>query len=333
MKEFSYHEPATAKEAISLLKEFKSEAKIKAGGTDLFIKMKKEMISPGHLINLKNIGELAYIDYIPKIGLRIGALTTLSQIENSTIIRDKFNILWQAASKVASPQIRNRATLGGNICLDSRCHYYNQSRQWLLSLNPCYKRRGNCCHVLQRDGKCYSIFCADTVPALISLMAKVKLVNSEGERVLLLEDFYTGVGIKVNSIRRDEILTEIQIPEINEIASGVYLKISERGEVDFPIVGIALLVHLDRDETFDKVDLVIIGTGPSPIRLSEIEEVLKGEKFDSKIVNAACEKIPDGVRSISNVFKLGKYKERILPSLVAHGIMRAGAAFLKGTAQ
>lgn len=330
MKDYYYHEPTTAKEAISLLSEFKKEAKIKAGGTDLIVKMKKEVITPRHLINIKNVKELAYIDYIPKTGLRIGALTTLGKIESSPIIKDKFNILWQGASKVASPQIRSRATLGGNICLDSRCQYYNQSRQWFVSLDPCYKRRGNRCYVLGREGKCCSIFCADTVPTLIALMAKVKLVSTEKEKIVALEDFYTGLGTKVNRIRTNEILTEVQIPELDEIALGLYLKVSERRQVDFPIIGIAILIHLAKDETIDKMDLILIGTGPSPIRLSQIEKALKGKKFDYKVVNSACEKISEITYPISNVFGLGQYKERILPSLLAHGIMKAGAAFSKG---
>src|SRR4030042_28355 len=149
MKEFTYHEPTTLKEALSLLDGLKDDAKIKAGGTDLLISLKKETITPKNLINLKNVADLTYIHYSPEDGLRIGALTTLKEIERSTIIRDKFNMLWQAASKVASAQVRSRATLGGNLCLESRCPYYNQSHRWLSSLEPCYKRKGERCYVLE----------------------------------------------------------------------------------------------------------------------------------------------------------------------------------------
>jgi len=329
MKEFIYHEPATGEEAAFLFKEFKGEARIKAGGTDLLVHMKRGMIRPKHLINLKNIAELTSIDYLPKVGLKIGALTTLSQLGSSAIVRDRFSILVQAASKVASPQIRNRATLGGNICLDSLCQYYNRSCPWLSSLDPCFKRKGNRCYVSDKGRKCHSIFSADTVPALIAVGARVKLVTYEQERVLPLEDFYTGVGMKVNKIQPGEILTEIQIPELKERAFAVYLKVSERGEVDFAILGVAVLIISGQDGTFQKVDVVVIGTGPGPVRLSKIGEVLKGQKIQSEIIEMACKDIPAAVGPISNAFGLAEYKSRLLPSLVAHGLRRA--AFSEGT--
>jgi 4-hydroxybenzoyl-CoA reductase subunit beta len=323
MKDFSYHEPTTVKETLSLLKRFKGEAKIKAGGTDLLVKMKKETMGLKHLINLKNIEELIYINHLPKKGLTIGALTTLSEIEGSPIIKDKFNILLQSASKVASPQIRNRATIGGNICLDSRCPYYNQSRQWLDTLEACYKRGGNHCHVLTNGRKCYSIFSSDTVPALIVLNARVKLMNSERERFVPIEDFYTGVGMKVNKILPSEILTEIQIPEVNERAKSTYLKLSERGELDFPILGIAVLCILNKNEIFEEVNVAVIGMGPSPIKLSKIGELLKGQKFDSEMIQKVCNEIPGMVHPISNAFGWAHYKTKILPSFVARGITEA----------
>lgn len=202
MKEFTYHEPTTLKEAVSLLNDLKDNAKLKAGGTDLLINMKKETITPKNLINLKNVSDLAYIDYSSKDGLRIGALATLREIESSAIIRNRFNILWQAACKVASTQVRSRATLGGNICLDSRCPYYNQSHRWLSSLDPCYKRNGNRCYVLANGRTCYSVFSADSVPALIALEGKIKLLSFGHERVILLKDFYTRGGRKVNKSDR-----------------------------------------------------------------------------------------------------------------------------------
>lgn len=323
MRDFTYHEPNTVNEAALLLKEFKNDARIKAGGTDLLVKMKKEMINAKHLINLKNIQELAYIDYHPKIGLKIGSMTTLDEIERSAIIKERFKLLWQAASRVASQQIRNEATIGGNICLDSRCQYYNQSRRWLDYLDSCYKRGGSRCYVSKDGRKCYSIFSADTVPALIALDARVKLMDSEKEKVMSLEKVYTGVGVKVNKIQNDEILTEIQIPEADRETLTFYLKESERGEVDFPIIGIATTICLAGNNTFDNVNMVIIGTGPSPIRLLKIGEMLKGQKCDPKTIQKVCEEVVHTIGPISNVFGLGEYKNRTLPSLMASSILEA----------
>jgi len=328
MMDFVYHEPRTVKEALSLLKEFRGDARIKAGGTDLLVKMKQATMKLEHLVNLKNMADLVYIRHLPKEGLKIGALTTLSDIEGSAILRDKFNILWRVASKVASPQLRNRATLGGNICLDSRCPYYNQSRQWLGNLDPCYKRGGKRCYVLANGGpaKCYSIFSADTVPALILQKAKVKLVNFERERVVPIEDLYTGVGMKVNRILPDEILAEIQIPERNGLERSTYLKLSERGELDFPTLGVAVSTVLDQHEMLEEVNVVIVGTGPRPIRLSNIGGMLKGLTLDFEVISKACEGIPEMVYPISNAFGLAQYKAKVLPSFVARGIMEAAAS-------
>jgi 4-hydroxybenzoyl-CoA reductase subunit beta len=326
MKDFSYYEPTSIKEALSLLKDFNSNARIKAGGTDLLVKMRKEAIESKQLVNLGNITELTYIDYLQKEGFRIGALTTLSQIENSPIIKDRLSILWRAASKVGSPQIRNRATLGGNVCLDSRCPYYNQSRQWLSNLDACYKRGGKRCHVLINGRKCHSIFSADTAPALIILRAKVKLVNFERERIIRIDDFYTGSGVRVNKLLSSEILTEIQIPEVNELAKFTYLKLSERGDLDFPVLGVAVSTVLDKNEIFIEVNVALIGTGSRPMTLSKIGEILKGQKLDFQIIRKACEGIPDMVHPISDVFGLAQYKTSVLPLFVAHGIMEAASS-------
>ena len=288
--------------------------------------MKKEMINPKHLINLKNIQELTYIDYHPKIGLKIGSMTTLDEIERSAIIKERFKLLWQGASKVASQQIRNEATIGGNICLDSRCQFYNQSCRWLNYLDPCYKRRGSRCHVSKDSRKCYSIFSADTVPALIALDARVKLMDCEKERVMSLEKFYTGAGVKVNKIQNDEIVTEIQIPEADRGTLTFYLKENKAGEVDFPIIGIATTICLAGNNTFGNVNMVVIGTGPSPIRLFKIGEMLKGQKCDSKTIQEVCAEVLHTIEPISNVFGLGRYKSKILRSLMTKAILECASS-------
>ena len=324
MKRFTYHEPKTVEEAVSRLSEFVNDGMIKAGGTDLLVGMKMEIFSPQHLVDIRKMNSLAFVSEISQERLRIGALTTLRDIERSPLVRKEFPVLWQAASSVASPHIRNRATLGGNICLDSRCPYYNQSRQWLRYLDPCVKRRGGYCYVTKSEGRCCSIFSADTVSALIVLGARVKLIRSAGERVLPLADFYTGVGNRVNRIRPEEMLTEIEIPVMKAATSAVYHKVSDRDQIDFPMIGIAAKVSSENG-TFGEVDVVIIGTGPGPVRLIKIGEKLAGQRTDSKIVEEVCGEIPHMLHPISNAYGLAEYKGRILPSRVAHAIKEAVA--------
>jgi 4-hydroxybenzoyl-CoA reductase beta subunit len=236
LPKFEYFEPRAVEELFPLLSAYKGEAKIISGGTDLLVRMNQRIVTPSCLVNLKSIPNLDYINHDQTGGLRIGALTTLHAVETSSTVREHFPILAQASSRVASPQIRNTATIAGNICLDTRCWYYNQSYHWRQSLSPCYKLGGDQCYVVKKGDHCYSLFSADTVPAFIGLGARVKIMGSAGEKVIALEDFYTGVGETVNVLQPDEVVMEVQVPNPPSHTGGVYLKYSTRDVIDFPIL-------------------------------------------------------------------------------------------------
>jgi len=202
LPKFDYLRPKTIDEAVSLLSQHKGEAKLFAGGTDLFPQMKRRQIEiPKYLIDLKEIQGLDYITYDDNEGLRIGALATISAVEKSPIINQKFNILTQAAYVMASPQVRNRGTIAGNIC--------------------------------------NAVPSADTAPALLSLQACLKVVSTKGQRTISIGDFFTGRCETV--LTDEELLLEIQVPPLPFNTKGIYLKLSPRRSMDLPVVGVAVL--------------------------------------------------------------------------------------------
>ncbi|MAF85341.1 MAG: hypothetical protein CL875_02495 [Dehalococcoidales bacterium] len=185
LKTFEYLEPKTVEEAISLLKKYKGKAKLIAGGTDVLVLMKQEVVTPHYLVNLKRIPGLAYINSDGGNGIKIGALTTLRAIETSSVIQEKLGVLAQAAGRVAYLQVRNVGSIAGNICQESRCWYYNQSHDWHRSWTPCYKLGGKVCYVDKEDRGCQKrILQSDTAPVLIALGARVKIVGKDGEKVI-----------------------------------------------------------------------------------------------------------------------------------------------------
>ena len=268
-KKFEYFEPETIEEAISLLAKYKGKARLFAGGTDLLALMKQEVVSPQYLVNIKKIPGLDYINPDGGKRLKIGALTTLHAIETSPVVREKFSILTQAASKVASLQIRNSGSIGGNICQDYRCWYYNQSHDWRKSWAPCYKRGGDICYVDKGAKRCQNMFLlSDTAPALITLGAMVKAVGRDRERVIPVKDFFKKSG---NRLKGDEILTEIQIPDQSPHACGVYLRWSPRKAIDYPVVGAAVIMEMDTASLCRNTKIVLGALAPVPFEVDEAE--------------------------------------------------------------
>jgi xanthine dehydrogenase YagS FAD-binding subunit len=290
LKKFESFEPKTIEGAVSLLAKYKREAKLLAGGTDLLVLLKQRLLSPQYLVNIKRIPGLDYINSNDGEGLKVGALTTLRTIETSAVVRKKFSILAQAASKVASLQIRNIGSIGGNICQDSRCWYYNQSHDWHRAWTPCYKLGGKVCYVDKGVKGCQMrVLLSDTAPALIALDAKLKIVVGNGERVIPVKDFFKKVG---NVLKPDELLTEIQIPSQPVNSCGVYLRFSPRKAIDYPVVGIAVVMGVDLGVCRD-VKIVSGAVASVPFEIDKAEDLLRGKKIDSDIIDGVAQTTKD----------------------------------------
>ncbi len=296
---FVYLEPSTLKEAMEILSDHQSHV-IKAGGTDLIPRLKRRLAQPKFLINLKGLSELDFIRQDGRGTLQIGALTTLRVIESSPLLIERFGALSDAVARIATAEIRNVATLGGNICLDTRCQFYNQSPLFRQGADPCLKAGGSECYIFRKGSQCHGLFCADTVPLLIAADAKLRIVSSGGERLVPLQDFYSGDGKDPFFIGQEELVAEVHIPESVTNARAVYLKSRFREAIDFPLVGIAVLHMNERQgESLGKVRVVVGGASSKPVRCVKVEELLEKVGVEGQVLEEAAETAVEEVGLVS----------------------------------
>ena len=245
LPKFNYLAPKDLEEASAALNDYNGRIAVFAGGTELVMHLKWRIKTPDYLLSLKNLTELRTIQYDENSGFTLGAAVSLRNLGADASIKSELPALAQAADRVAIPQIRGMATIGGNICLDTRCWYHDRTKEWRTTFPPCYKAGGDRCHVVKGGKQCYALFQADTVPCLLILKAKLKLVHFAGERIIPIEEFYSGFGKVPNRVSSNEILTQIHIPKLPPHSGTAYLKWSKRKTLEFPILGIACQVRLD----------------------------------------------------------------------------------------
>ncbi|MCL5958414.1 MAG: FAD binding domain-containing protein [Chloroflexi bacterium] len=323
LPKFECFYPCSVDEATSFLAAHKGECRIIAGGTDILIAMKQRRSTPKYLVNLKGICELSNISYDQKDGLRIGALATLDVIAESGEVRELVPMLAQAAGKVASPHLRNAGTLGGNVCLETRCWYYNQSEFWRSAREKCFKTGGDRCYVVKGGKQCYSLVSADTAPALIALGAEVELVGASGKRTVPLEKFYTGVGQTPNVVNDGEVLTLVRVPNQPKNSGGVYLKHAYRESIDFPLVGVGVVLSLDGGDTCRDVRVCVGAASPAPVRTVKAESILKGKPIADDVLKEVGDSASKEVSPIVNLFASVPYKRHIVGVLVQRAIKQA----------
>ena len=262
------------------------------------------------------------IEFDESKGLRIGALVTLEDLSKSLPVKKSFLALSQAAERVASPQIRNMGNIGGNICLDSMCWYYNQSHQWRKSRIPCLKHGGDRCYVANGAKHCCALFQADTPPALIALGAKVKVVSLVEERLVDLEEFYTQKGEKANIMGSMEFVKEIQIPTPQRGSGGAYVRLSQRDAIDFPIVGTASQLSLV-DGKCKSVRIVFTAVASGPVRVKEAEEVLLGNNITHNLAEKAAALAQEKIRPLPHKGVSAGYKRKLIRVMVKRSLKQA----------
>lgn len=268
--------PNNLQEALAFLQMNAADTKIIAGGTDLVPSMKQRLFEPPYLLDIKGLSELHGIHETADGGLQIGALTTITELAQSPLLRNDFPVLQQAASTVAGPGLRNVGTIGGNICLDTRCYWYNQSYFWRQSCNFCIKKDGTLCHVAPGSKQCWAVYSGDTAPALLTLDAKIKLSSADGDRLLPLQEFFVNDGLVRNRLEKNEILTEILIPGSRRGYAGAYEKFRLRGSVDYPLAGVAIALKSNGTEIQD-LRIALTAVNPLPVLLSERQVPLPSE--------------------------------------------------------
>jgi 4-hydroxybenzoyl-CoA reductase subunit beta len=288
LTEFKLLRPRTLNQAIAFLAEHGGDMRVLAGGTDIIPSMRQKLFEPHYMLNLRHIAELKGIRSKPGEGVEIGALTTLSEIERSSLLKQQYSVLTQAAATVASPVLRNMGTLGGNICLDTRCLWYNQSLQWRKACGFCIKKDGDLCHVAPGGSKCWAAFSADTPPALLCLNAEIEIAGSGGTRRLPLRDFYTGLGDAYRKLQPNELLTRFFLPESSANYSGVYRKLRVRGSIDYPLAGVAVTMRRTNGHVSD-ARVALTAVNPAPVLVKGASQALEGKAVD----DALAEQIGD----------------------------------------
>jgi len=287
MPAFELYQPDTVKGAVDLLGKFGKEGWAVAGGNDSLDWFKDRIKRPKYVVDLSGIGELKGIRESSDGGVEIGALTTLTDVERNSLIQGRYKVLADAARRVASPQIRNSGTIGGNVCQDARCWYYR------YGVN-CYRAGGNRCyadtpegqnreHCLWGADRCIAVSPSDTAPALVALDAKMVVLGPKGERVVGAEDFFIGPNVditRMTSLEKGDVLTAIRLPAEWSGARFYFEKVADRNTWDFPLVNIAAAMHVSGTSGSEKIDKIRIAAGAVqcvPRRLTAVEQVVAGQ--------------------------------------------------------
>jgi 4-hydroxybenzoyl-CoA reductase subunit beta len=324
---FTHLTPSDLDEALDLLNEKDEKANVIAGGSDLMVQLKQRTIAPEFVVNIKEVAGLKGIGLGPEDKTVIGALTTLDTIRQSDQIVGEFPILAEAAGKVATVQIRNVGTLGGNVCLNTRCWYYNQTAQWRKSIPPCYKMGGDQCLVIKNSDMCNAVFLADTVPALMALRASLKIVKKNGERTIPIKDFYNGSGHPPNLLEADEILTEIQLPASLPHTFTAFYKDAPREVVDFALVNMALSITFNESNGACEEAIIAVGGVTShPVRSIKGETALQGETITDSLTVEVADLVVKDSAPVSPIWVSPNQRRETVKSYVKKGL-RAAQAF------
>jgi len=306
-------------EALALLAAHAGDVLPVAGGTDLVPNMKHRLFEPGHLVALKGIAELKGIR--EEDGrLRIGAAETLTSVAGSAVVRERFPSLADAAGHVAGPQLRNMGTLGGNVCLDTRCTYYNQTAFWRGALGHCLKKGGTVCHVTQVGKKCVAAHSADTPPVLMTLDATVALVGAEGRREIPVRDFFVTDGIANTRREPGEILTEVCIPLASARKRAAYAKLRQRKSIDFPLLTVAVAADVENDGTVRSITGVVTGLGARPRELTGWQEAAAGRTLDDELMTELAERAFKQCHPLENIIVDTEWRHAMVPVYVRRAL-------------
>jgi 4-hydroxybenzoyl-CoA reductase subunit beta len=300
---FEYRAPRELAEAAALLAEHGPAAAVVAGGTDLFPNMKRRQQEPTLVIGLRGIGALRAIEPTSgdgtAAGLRIGATASLHQVASHPLIARRYPALAAAAGLVSTPHLRRMGTLGGNLCLDTRCTYYDQTYHWRKSIDFCKKKDGDICWVAPGSPRCWAVSSSDTAPVAVALRAQLHLTSARGERRVEAGAFFRDDGILYLNRRPDEVLTAIEMPPLDGWRM-TYEKLRRRGSFDFPILGVAAAAKLTDEGVVEDVRLVLGAVGSAPVDQSVLAQTLVGHKPSRAAIAEVAAAAYKGARPLDN---------------------------------
>jgi 4-hydroxybenzoyl-CoA reductase subunit beta len=306
---FEYRAPRSVAEAARILEGEGPRAMLLAGGTDLLPNMKRRQQAPATLVALRNVPELK------RNGNALGAALTLAEIEQKI---DLPAALRQAAAQVATPPLRNMATIGGNLCLDTRCSYYNQSHEWRKAIDFCLKKDGETCWVATASKRCVAVSSTDTAPALIALGARVKLASSKEEREIPVEALYRNDGIEYLTRKPGEILTEVRLPEAAGWRS-TYWKLRRRGSFDFPLLGVAAAASFDGD-VVTEARIALGAVASRPFLVDKASAFLKGKRLTDEVIDEAASMVGSRAKPMDNADMDLYWRKQVTPDFVGYAL-------------
>jgi len=269
--------PTTVQDAAKAIAQ--GNARLVAGGTDLWPNMKRRHQKAESVISLMSIPGLDTID--TGEDMRIGGTATLTNIIRNGTVRERFPAFANALASISSPPLRNMGTIGGNLCIDTRCTYYNQTEEWRRSIDYCLKEEGTICWVATKSPRCWAHTASDSAPILCALDATVKLVSADGEREMPLAGMYVDDGIDYLTKRPDEILTEVVVPGASDAGNcrSSFWKLRRRGSIDFSTMSVAAALWLDDNDVVTRASLYLGAVGAAPMPVTDIAAVLVGNKM------------------------------------------------------
>ena len=320
---FEFIQPRTLDDAISALSNYEDEIAIKAGGTALIPAMRSGLLSPDRVLNLSHISILDKIELQTDDQISIGATASLFRIRHSPVINENLPALVEAVEFTSSPSLHHSSTIGGNICQDCRCIYYNQSRTWRELRKKCFKAGGKTCHAVPGAGMCSAVYRGDLAPVLISMNASVILASVKGTREIPLSEFFTGNGIRPNVLGLMEILTEIRIPIPGSNTKCAVEKARIRSSVDYPIAAGAVSLAIDPDGVCTDCKIVLGALGSGPAGSSDAEKILIGSIPDEEILKRAANEAMKKTRPVGNTESTPEHRMELAGYIVLRCLQKA----------
>jgi len=317
LSEFQLHRPRSIEDAISL-RAAHPGARFLAGGTDLMPAMRRGLVDARDLIDLSGVAALAGIGATGE-GLRIGAGTTLAELAQSPEVLGRAPALVQAALSVAGPTHRVAATVGGNLCLDTRCRYYNQSEHWRSANNYCLKLLGDGCRVARKATRCFAAFSGDLAPALLALDAEVEIAGAGAVRRAPLAQLYADDGIHYLALAPQELLVAVHVPA-RPGWRAAYEKVRLRATIDFALAGVAVAVRC-QDGRIDDLRIACTGTNSFPLRLGGLEN-LRGKPLDESSLALVDKRFEEQLNIMETTVASSLYRRRVTMNLIRRLLVR-----------
>ncbi|MEE2999458.1 MAG: 4-hydroxybenzoyl-CoA reductase subunit beta [Pseudomonadota bacterium] len=308
MPNFKVHRPISSKEAVKLLGE-QSDSKFVAGGTDLIVNVRRGIEQPKNLIDLSSIAELREIKE-NSTGLQIGAGATLNQLTSNSLIQSNFPAIAEAAASVAGGTHQQYGTLGGNLCLDTRCLFYNQSEWWRQSNDYCMKERGEVCHVAPGGKRCFAAFSGDVAPAMLIYQAKVILLGPQGERRIPLAEMYRNDGMNHLTLTPGELVSKVQLPKSLSGTPSRYEKIRIRGSIDFPLAGVAVRLKMNKKKV-KEISIALTGVNPFPQIITGTDEHI-GKSLNEKSLDDLQNSVRKQAKPMKTTTVAPWYRRRVV---------------------